>query len=267
MKPKYKTTLIWVFSVIFTLAFAYYQRKTGPTYPVTVKTEIRGETVKNRLLRTSEGSDDQTLKLRVPDTSMNGTFKYKRYKSYDEWSEVPMTREGEHLIAMIPGQPPAGKIEYFVFLEKNAQKFSLTDEPVIIRFKGKVPLWILIIHVIIIFTGMLFSTRTGLEAWFNRNHTRSYTIATFILLFLGGMILGPIIQKYAFGAFWTGWPLGHDLTDNKMAVAIIFWLLALIQQLRDKSKKSMVYAAAFVLILVFIIPHSTWGSEIDHTKM
>ncbi len=45
-----------------------------------------------------------------------------------------------------------------------------------------------------------------------------------MLLVLGGFLLGPIVQKYAFGAFWTGWPFGEDLTDNKTAVAVLAWL-------------------------------------------
>ena len=40
----------------------------------------------------------------------------------------------------------------------------------------------------------------------------------FATLGLGGMILGPIVQKYAFGAYWTGIPFGHDLTDAKNLV-------------------------------------------------
>jgi hypothetical protein len=266
MKLKCNSTLLWTFSVIFTIAFAYYQRKTGPTYPVTVKTVVNEQTVRNRLLRTSDGGDGQTIRLNIPDSSFKGHFIYKRYKSHDEWTEVEMIREGEYLTTLIPGQPPAGKVEYQIFLEKDGNEIPLTDEPVVIRFKGKVPLWILIIHVVVIFAGMLFSTRTGLEAYFNGKRTYSFTITTIILLFAGGLILGPVIQKYAFDAYWTGWPTGHDLTDNKMAVAFIFWLIAFFQQYRNRERKSMVYVATLVMIAVFLIPHSTWGSEIDYTK-
>ena len=135
------------------------------------------------------------------------------------------------------------------------------------RFKGPVPLWILIIHVLVIFGGMLFSTRSGIEAAFNRPKVILLTRWTIMLLLAGGLILGPVVQKYAFGEFWTGWPLGTDLTDNKMAIAFIFWLIAFIQQLRTrKSNRVWVILAAIVLVVIFLIPHSMWGSEIDYTQ-
>jgi hypothetical protein len=45
------------------------------------------------------------------------------------------------------------------------------------------------------------------------------------------MILGPVVQYYAFGEFWTGVPFGWDLTDNKTLVAVIFWALAVANEL------------------------------------
>ncbi|MBP6978759.1 MAG: hypothetical protein KBB71_10640, partial [Lentimicrobiaceae bacterium] len=149
---------------------------------------------------------------------------------------------------------------------ENGERNPLITEPVILRYKGAVPGWILIIHIIVIFSAMLLSTRTGMEAFFRRPRVVPYTWWTIILLLVGGMILGPVVQKYAFGAFWTGWPIGHDLTDNKTAIAFIFWLIAFIQQLRKRNSRIWVIIAAIVLIIAFIIPHSTWGSELDYTQ-
>ena len=36
-----------------------------------------------------------------------------------------------------------------------------------------------------------------------------YTGLTLILFLFGGMIMGPVVQKFAFGEFWTGFPLWH----------------------------------------------------------
>ncbi len=257
---------MWVFSVIFTLAFIYYQRLTGPTYPVTVKTEIGGQYVKNKLLRTWECGSDAKIGIHVPDTSINGYIQFKRYNSYDVWYEARMDRNKDSLIAYLPDQPPAGKMEYKIILEKDGKRAPLTDGTVILRYKGAVPGWILIIHIVLIFAAMLFSTRTGLEVLFSGKQVITYTRVTLILLLAGGLLLGPVIQKYAFGAFWTGWPVGNDLTDNKTAVAFIFWLIAFIQQQRKKKFRTWVIVAALVLIIMFLIPHSMWGSELNHME-
>ncbi|MCK4406396.1 MAG: hypothetical protein KAV44_01845, partial [Bacteroidales bacterium] len=90
---------------------------------------------------------------------------------------------------------------------------------------------------------------------------------TTICLFIGGLILGPIVQKFAFDAFWTGWPWGHDLTDNKTIVAFIFWLIALIRLIKNKEKSGWALVASIVLLVIYLIPHSVLGSEIDYTQV
>jgi hypothetical protein len=87
------------------------------------------------------------------------------------------------------------------------------------------------------------------------------------LIFVGGLILGPIVQKYAFGAFWTGWPLGHDLTDTKTAIAMVFWLVATWRSKKPGGGRAWIIAAALVTLLVYLIPHSAYGSELDYTAI
>jgi di/tricarboxylate transporter len=85
---------------------------------------------------------------------------------------------------------------------------------------------------------------------------------TIIFLLIGGFILGPIVQKYSFGQFWTGWPLGEDMTDNKVLFALIAFLIAWF--LRKKSYgRWLAIAAALVMLAVYLIPHSMNGSELN----
>ena len=266
MKYKQINIVLWIASVIFTLAFVAYQRATGPTYPVSGRVKVNDKDYRYKLIRTFGGETDAPIKVKVEDTNITGSLVYKRYKSYDDWTTIPMQREGEYLIAGIPHQPPAGKVEYSVILDDGQSIYPLTDEVVIIRFKGAVPIWIVIIHVIFIFAAMLLSTRAGLEAFVNGRHVFLLTILTLISLVIGGFIFGPIMQKYAFGAYWTGLPFGHDLTDNKTLAALIFWAIALISLIRERQRYLWVKVASIVLVLVYLIPHSVLGSEIDHTK-
>ena len=67
----------------------------------------------------------------------------------------------------------------------------------------------------------------GLEAIVKGPAAYRLTVWTTLMVFAGGLILGPIVQKYAFGAYWTGWPLGNDLTDTKTMGAMLFWLVPL----------------------------------------
>jgi hypothetical protein len=73
------------------------------------------------------------------------------------------------------------------------------------------------------------------------------------------------VQKFAFGDLWTGVPFGWDLTDNKTLIAFIFWIIAVVMN-RKKEKPFYTILAAVVLLLIFSIPHSMFGSELDYAS-
>jgi hypothetical protein len=262
MNPKLQTVLIWFFAFLFTAGLAIFQRMTGPTYPIRGKIEINGETIKYELLRTSDDPGDQKLTIKVTDTSIKGEFTFRRFKSHDNWSVQPMTREGENLVAFIPHQAPAGKVMYFVTLNKQ----QLNPEPTILRYKGAVPSIIIIPHVLFIFLAMFFAVITTLEAIFKRKNVYLFTWLTVIFFFVSGIILGPLMQEYAFGALWTGWPFGQDLTDNKTLASLIVWIIALVVLRKNRENRIWPIIAFVVMLVVFLIPHSVLGSEIDFTK-
>ncbi len=262
----FKNSLFWIISIVLTIAFASYQRMTGPTYPIKGTATIDNQTVSYKLLRTWGGETDARVEMEVPE-SFTGEVIYKRYKSNDEWLTMPMIKEGSKLVAVLPHQPPAGKIMYEIVLKSGDKTVKINEEPAIIRFKGDVPNWLLILHIIFIFGAMLLTIRTAAEAIFKRNNTFLFTKITLLFWLLGGMVFGPIMQEYAFGAFWTGWPFGHDLTDNKTLVALIFWVIAYFKLRKNPDNRLWPIIAAVVMLAVFFIPHSVLGSEIDYTQL
>ncbi len=110
---------------------------------------------------------------------------------------------------------------------------------------------------------MLFSTLAGLMSLWRNLSYKKYALWTLILLFAGGIILGPVVQYYAFGEFWTGIPFGWDLTDNKTLIALIFWIFAVAMN-RKKERPLLVALAALVLLIIYTIPHSLFGSELNY---
>ncbi len=267
MNKTLKNWLIWIFAFIFTVLIAGYQRRTGPTYPVNVKKEIGQKVIKAELIRTYNGPDDAKVILKIADTSIKGKVQFRRFKSYDNWTMAPMVRKGDSLIASLPHQDIAGKVMYRITLVKGNEQVLLNEEPAVLRYKGYVPMYILLPHILIIFLAMLFSTITGFEAITKGKNTLLYTWITIVTLLIGGLILGPIVQKFSFNVYWAGWPFGHDLTDNKSIVAFLFWVIALIVQYKNRETKFWTILASIVLLVVFLIPHSMLGSEIDYTKL
>ncbi|NIM91656.1 MAG: hypothetical protein GTO17_11995 [Candidatus Aminicenantes bacterium] len=263
-----KKFAIWTIAIIITLATALYQRRTGPTYPVEGKAELAGSTIRYILDRSHGGEEDHEVQVKADNRDVTGSVQYKRYKTDDPWTTLAMLRQEDLLTAKLPHQPPAGKLAYKVILSHEEEQISLTGErPVIIRFRGDVSPFALIPHVIIMFLAMLFSNRAGIEALRPTANPRKYAIWTLVLLFVGGIILGSIVQKLAFGVFWTGFPLGYDLTDNKTLIALIGWLVAVIAGRGGKPARWWVLGAAILLLVVYLIPHSLMGSELDYSQM
>ena len=261
-----RRTSLWVIAFIITVTTAYYQRVTGPTYPVKEKMTIDGSSISGVFDRSHDGDGNHLVEIKVADTNVIGNLYWKRYKTNDDWNIILMKREDDKLSASLPHQPPAGKLLYKVVLQSGNSDITIPSEPVVIRFKGAVPLYFLIPHVIFMFMAMLLAARTGLEIFNKEPKFYKLTTYTLIILFVGGLILGPIVQKYAFGEFWTGVPFGIDLTDNKTLIAFIGWLVAFIAVQRNKNPKFWVVFAAILMFVIFLIPHSVLGSELDYNK-
>ncbi len=276
-----KSTLYWILAVIITLSAAYYQRKTGPTYPKQIDIVANGIDYDLKLTRSIEISDSNYVKLAIKDSTVRAKLFYKRLQVDEPYRAVDFIYE-EHpvnsfimnrifkiekeigLFAYVPAQPPAGKIEYyFETTDANVTNIYFQNEPIVIRFKGAVPPKILTPHIIIMFFAMLLSTLAGMMAIGKHKSYRKWGIWTFITLLVGGMILGPMVQYHAFGEAWTGIPVGWDLTDNKTLIAVLFWAIAVFGNWK-KKRPGLTILASFILLLVYTIPHSLLGSELDY---
>lgn len=259
---KFKKIILWFLAVVISLGTMVYQRMTGPTYPKDYEVNYQGASYKFTLPRSHGGESDCPVIISLPD-SFTGKIIWRKYPTENPWNILEMDREGEELSVQLPHQPPAGKLEYHLELSADGNLMDLGDEEnVVIRFKGDVPTWILLPHVLMMVLTVIFSMATILFALAKLPQYKLYTGITILFLLIGGFILGPTVQKFSFGQFWTGWPFGDDLTDNKTLFALIAFLLAWF--LRKKSYgRWLSIGAALVMIAVYLIPHSMNGSELD----
>ncbi len=267
----FKHILFWTLAVIITISAAIYQRTTGPTYPKKAEVKFSNTTYKFKLKRSQEIGEPCVITLNTNgDKDISGTIFYKRYKIDESWAEAniqPKLVDGKELLvsSVLPEQPEAGKLEYFIKLNKeNETKFIEQKQPVVIRFKGAVPTYILAPHIFFMFLAMLFASITAIYVIAKDNkNSRKYGYLTLLALFIGGMILGPVVQKYAFSEFWTGIPFGWDLTDNKTLIAFAAWAIAGILNIK-KQRPIAFLIATLVLYAIYTIPHSAFGSELNY---
>jgi hypothetical protein len=262
----HKPIVQWILAIVVTLVSVVWQRTTGPTYPARGSVTLGGQAIALRLERSHVIDSRQPVVVTATDPAVAGAVEWRRFPSDDAWQTQPMTRKGDVLEALLPPAPAplmprAGKLQYQVRLSRGAETAAFPASPAVTRFKGDVPIYILLPHIAAMFFGMLFSTRAALAALFGGS-TRLWGLLTVALLAIGGGVLGPIVQKYAFDAYWTGIPFGWDLTDNKTLFAGVAWIVAAWQLRGGRSGRTAVVVAALVTLVVFAIPHSVWGSEV-----
>lgn len=254
-----KKSVCWFLAVIITLALSIYQRMTGPTHPKKVDIELRGDNYQIKLPR-SGVQKDEIVTLKDITAVVKSQLHYRRYPTTNDYTTVDFQWTGAAWQAALPVQPIAGKLQYYITVDG---KDYLKDEPVVIRFRNDVPAYILIPHILLMFGAMLFAVYTFLLV-VTRKEYRKWLKMTVATLFVGGFIFGPLVQHAAFGPWWTGFPYGTDLTDNKTLISFLFFLAAL-ATLKWKYNKWIVSLAVLVMIAVFTIPHSAYGSEYDYS--
>ncbi len=278
-KPKLTSVLLWVLSAIITIGCFMYQDKTGPTYPLEGEFDTVSGTVNFQFLRSEIiGTDLKIMLLDPVPEGVSGYVQYKRYKSHDEWAEMPMeagefefSRRGStEVVNGVGAELPfleerAGKYEFLVYIDDGVgEPVSVTGEkPIYARYKAAVPMTVLFFHILTIFLSMMIAIRTTLAALIEEKF-KGLIKATIISLIVGAFILGPLVQWYAFGVLWSGIPFGYDWTDNKVVVEMVFWLWAAYANRGELENRKSVLLAGFVVLLVYFIPHSIFGSEYDY---
>lgn len=263
-----RSVLFWILAAVITIASAVYQRMTGPTYPVSGSVKVDERVIAYKLNRSHPGPTSSVVELKTEDQAISGVLYWKRFPTNDPWAKAPMIFADGVLKGELPYQLPAGKLMYRVELQKGEKKMSVpAGDPIVIRFRGDVPMYVLIPHVLAMFVAMLFSLRAGLEIFSKEPKLKTLTYWTLGVLFVGGFILGPLMQWYSFNAWWTGWPFGSDLTDNKTAVAFLAWVVAAIALTRAKNPARWALGASIIMFVVYMIPHSVLGSELDYGKL
>jgi hypothetical protein len=181
--------------------------------------------------------------------------------------------------ARLPILKKGEKIFYFMELlnETGGQLIRLPlpkNSPVMVKYEGVVPLYIVIPHVLLMFLAIYFATLALVDAigiLAGKEQivfmAKNYLWAT-LAVFIGGYPFGWGMNYFAFGTIWEGIPFGWDFTDNKTQVILFYLIFLCLSSLgalsRGKWKNNYsdrtlgwlgIIGYLFVLG-IYIIPHS-----------
>ncbi len=257
-------SLLLVGALVLTVVVGGYQRRTGPSWPVPVDVSLDGAEVRGELPRSHPGEGGAVVSLAAP-ADVTGEIEWRRYPTKEAWTHLAMEHRDGKLTAELPHQPPAAKLEYSVRVRRGDREATFpAGGAAVIRYRGDVPAAVLVPHILCMFVSLLFAIRAGLGAAVGEARPARFIPWVIAFLIPGGLVLGPIVQKLSFGAYWTGWPFGEDWTDNKTLAVVLVWGLAwLWARRRPARERAAVLLAVAIMLAVYFIPHSVRGSQLD----
>jgi len=254
---------LWITALAATLAAAVWQRVSGPSFPWRGTVALGGAEVAVVLPRSHLSTGP--ARVAVPAAGRGELF-WRRAPTADPFAVVPMRSESGSLVAELPAQPPAGTVEYFVVASAGGTRIRVPARPgetVVLRFRGPIPAAVLLTHIVVMFAAMLLGVRAGLGAALEGAADRRLTALALLALTVGGLVVGPLTERYAFGEWWAGVPFGWDLTDNKTLVAWLGWAAAAAAiRWRPARARWTVVLATLLMLAAFCVPHSVLGSRL-----
>jgi len=254
--------LLWILALLITCSAAYYQRVSSPTYPSVVIIPIEMQKYPVPFLHSHTGKSDCPIILQIGDISVKGELYYRKYPSQSEMTKLEMKREGDKLVAAMPNQSPGVKVEYRVDLFKNGVQLNYTiSKPTILLFEGEIPKFPFFMNLAVLGLAIFLSTWSGLLALFGSGASKFFSMLTFISFIIGGFIIAPIVHKYAVNDWWTGFPIGYSLNNNKFFLASLVWLVVVVT-IQRKYNRIISVVASLLSLLIFLIPSTFVENEV-----
>ncbi|MDR1846627.1 MAG: hypothetical protein LBR17_00705 [Bacteroidales bacterium] len=246
-----KKIVFWTLAVVITLLTSVFQRATGPTNPKKAEININGHEYKLKFQR-AVTTDNPIITFGHCDNSVQGVLYWREHNSNEPFKALNLVVSDGKISAVLPEKEKLTKIDYYVQINDEV---IFRENPLVLRYKDPVPVFLLIVHIVFMFAAMLFAVYGIFLGLDNNKKVLVYLHLTLWNLILGGIIIGAAVQKYAFGVYWSGFPFGMDITDNKTLLATLLLLAALPLQ-KKKYFRYFAVAAFAMMFVVFFIPHS-----------
>lgn len=261
-----RSVVLWIVAVAVGVGAGVWQRLSGPSYPWHGRVDVGGAEVPVSLPRSHVTTSPARVAVPAPGAGTRGTLYWRGFPVDGPFAATPMRRAGDTLAADLPLRAPARMVEYYAELGTAAGETRLvpaTGRAVVLRYRDPIPAPLLVSHIAVMMLALVLGARAGLAAAFEGERYRSLALLTLAAIVLGGLVLGPATEKAAFGTWWTGVPLGWDVTDNKTLLAFVGWVAAAFAgERRLRRAPALVLAACALMLAVYLVPHSVVGSSL-----
>jgi hypothetical protein len=270
---------------VFTLVLLGFARKTTTVKSVHKTVEKNGILIVHDTVPKKRGGGDVEIPVKVKGAKEVKLF-YRIGEGGFQVVDMDLKKgEGDIFSTFIPHHKKGTKVWYYIEAQKQlgdkTVAVSLPDrnspdfKPILLKFQGDAPPYIILSHVFCNFAAIFFSVFAVFSAIDLRKGKGTlkkpvvFSLLTFIFLFIGFFPLGWALNYFTFGVLWEAFPFGSDVTDNKGQIALLSWLVTLFlvkgtilgknpakNLVSEKTYSTVVIVSFVITVAMYLIPHS-----------
>jgi hypothetical protein len=270
---------------IFTLVLLGFARRTTMVRSVHKTVEKSGIIIDHNTVPKKEGQGDAQIPVKVMGANEVKLFYKIEEEKFQSVDMTPKEGKSDVFVASIPYHKKGTKAWYYIEAQKQIDGTKLTADlpdrnstnfdPILLKFEGVVPPYIIFSHVFSNFAALFFSVLAVWKAVDLKKGKATlrksviFSLFTFFFLFTGFFLVGSALNYFAFGVMWEAFPFGSDITDTKSQVILIFWVVTLFlvkgtifgknpskNLVSEKTYSTLVIISFVVTVIMYLIPHS-----------
>ena len=262
-----------ILAVLLTVLLLGIARRTSMRHSVEYLTETHGITFTHDTA--TEGFSEGAL-ISLTATKTDKEVAVVRYADQPggPYQELNMTPESGVYKVRLPAKEKGTKQYYHIEVFQDNIKIASfpTEGDQVVKYKGHVSTPIITGHILFMFATIFFGLLTVFTAVdLARGKGNLASQSCFCCLPLSPLILGDyrwesLLLAQHLETGWGGWPIGHDITDTKTEILLLFWFITFLlswQALRgrkmtisNKTYSFLVILSFAVTFITFLIPHS-----------
>lgn len=249
-----KSIILWLSAFFITLLVGYAENVTDSEFPISGSIGINGKKVSYYFERVQRDSSDYQIIISTDQDSISGVVLYAKDKNFSNVDTSYLKNDGTYLIGTIPFPGVLEKCHFRVELNyKNETYIIPTNDGTEILFYGKVPTAMEVLYFIVFFVGLLLSSRTGLEYFNPKPHTKKlalFTIIPFALLFF---FVSPVYKTFELNLVGSQFARPQDMFTIDVISYFLVWTLGCIIIFNVKNGKLWGLISSILTIILILI--------------
>lgn len=254
MKMK-QNIILWLGALVITFLSGYVESVTSPDYPVSGTIGVDGKKLSYKFDKTATPEEGLDIILRTDVDSLTGQLEFMVVNSNTGWIKNPLEVSYKTLKINLHIEKDVKQLKYRVriFTKDRDLVIQDKDRPVLLNVKGKVPGMVNTFFYLFLFGGLLFSTRTALDYFNDKEKIKKLSILTFILFCGANIIFLPLKKIYEMQSLGSKILPIFDLVDTPLLIITLVWLAATILAFNIKNHRIIPLIAAIITLILFLL--------------